>query len=246
LNAAKTQEQPNRTFRFGNSEVPVFLAHVGHTGLKKVYRVKQKVNSNESLNLNTQGENLIFANDKKQQQSTDSNSGARTGGHKLEKGLSPIVEVSKLTGQNTKPKDDVPTSFNRINQHASKVISKSKKMMWVPKGSTPIKVELITRTSTARLTLKSEPHMTSKVLLSKHTNKKVDHWDHDQTWSSRRQPRSHRIASGHQDHWRPHHQFPSFNAPMYRQGDSHLAVFTCFPWFGYSPWIHYDESLYSI
>jgi hypothetical protein len=31
LNAAKTQEQPNRTFWFGNMEVPVFLAQVGYT-----------------------------------------------------------------------------------------------------------------------------------------------------------------------------------------------------------------------
>jgi hypothetical protein len=77
--------------------------------------VKHKANSNESLNLNTQDEKLIFANNKKQQQSTDSNSGARTGGHEVEKGLCPIVAVSKLTGQNTKPKDNVPTSFNRIN-----------------------------------------------------------------------------------------------------------------------------------
>jgi hypothetical protein len=46
--------------------------------------------------------------------------------------------------------------------------------MWVFKGSTPIKAELITQTSTAKTTLESESHMTSKVLLSKHTNKKVD------------------------------------------------------------------------
>jgi hypothetical protein len=150
--------------------------------------VKHKTNSNESLNLNTQDEKLIFPNNKKQQQSTDSNSGVRTGGHELEKGLSPIVAVSKLTGQNTKTKDDVPILFNRINRHASKAIGKSKKMMWAPKGSTPIKAKLITRTSTARTTLKLEPHMTSKVLLSKHTNKKVDPWSHDWTWSSRRQP----------------------------------------------------------
>jgi hypothetical protein len=91
--------------------------------------VKHKTNSNESLNLNTQDEKLIFPNNKKQQQSTDSNSGVRTGGHELEKGLSPIVAVSKLTGQNTKTKDDVPISFNRINRHASKAIGKSKKMM---------------------------------------------------------------------------------------------------------------------
>jgi hypothetical protein len=48
--------------------------------------------------------------------------------------------------------------------------------MWVSKGSTPIKAELITQMSTARPTLESEPHMTSKVLLSKHTNKKTDPW----------------------------------------------------------------------
>jgi hypothetical protein len=85
-----------------------------------------------------------------------------------------MVSAKASTGQNAKPKDDVPTSFSRITWHASKVIGKSKKMMWVPKGSTPIKAELITQTSTARTTLKSEPHMTSKVLLSKHTNKKAD------------------------------------------------------------------------
>jgi hypothetical protein len=130
----------------------------------------------------------IFANNKKQQQSIGSNSGARTGGHELEKRLSLVVAVSKLTGQNTKPKNDIPTSFNRIKEHANKAIGKSKKMMWVPKGGTPIKAELITRTSTTRTILKSEPHMTSKVLLSKHTNKKADPWSHDRTWSSRRQP----------------------------------------------------------
>jgi hypothetical protein len=42
--------------------------------------VKHKTNSNESLNLNTQDKKPIFANNKKQQQSTDSNSSARTGG----------------------------------------------------------------------------------------------------------------------------------------------------------------------
>jgi hypothetical protein len=136
--------------------------------------VKHKANSNESLNLNTQDEKPLFANNEKQQQLTNSNSSARTGGHELEKGLSPIVSISKLTSQNTKSKDDVPTSFNRINRHASKVVGKSKKMMWVPKCSTPIKTELITRTLTARNTLKLEPHMTSKVLMSKHTNKKAD------------------------------------------------------------------------
>jgi hypothetical protein len=31
LNTAKTQEQPNRIFRFENLEVPVFSARVGHT-----------------------------------------------------------------------------------------------------------------------------------------------------------------------------------------------------------------------
>jgi hypothetical protein len=45
-----------------------------------VYRVKKKANSNESLNLDAQDEKSIFANNKKQQQSTDSNLGARTGG----------------------------------------------------------------------------------------------------------------------------------------------------------------------
>jgi hypothetical protein len=75
-----------------------------------------------------------------------------------------MVTANEPTGQNAKPKDDVPTSFNRITRHASKVVGKSKKMIWVPKDSTPIKIELITRTSTARTTLKSEPHMTSKVL----------------------------------------------------------------------------------
>jgi hypothetical protein len=190
--------------------------------------VKHKANSNESLNLNTQDEKSIFANNKKKQQSANSNSGARTRGHELEKGLSSIVAVSKLTGQNTKPKDDVPISFNKINRHASKALGKSKKMMWVPKGSTPIKVELITQTSTTRTTLKLEPHMTSKVLLSKHMNKKADPWSHGRTWSSRRQPQGQKIASGHQDHWRPHHQFPSFNMAMYGQGDSHLGMFLVF------------------
>jgi hypothetical protein len=111
------------------------------------------------------------------------------------------VAVSKLTGKNTKPKDNVPTPFNRINRHASKVVGKSKKMMWVPKDSAPIKAELITWTSTDRPTMKSEPHMTSKVLLSKHINKKADPWSHDQTWSSRRQPQGQKIVSGHHDHW---------------------------------------------
>jgi hypothetical protein len=131
----------------------------------------------------------MFANDKKQQKLADSNSGAMGGGgHELEKGFSPIVAGSKLTGQNTKPKDDVPTSSNRINRHASKAIGKSKKVMWVPKGSAPIKAKLITRTSTTRTTLKSEPHRTSKVFLSKHMNKKADPWSRDRTWSSQRQP----------------------------------------------------------
>jgi hypothetical protein len=56
-----------------------------------VYRVKKKVNSNESLNLDAQDEKPIFANNKKQQQSTDSNLDARTGGHELEKELSLVV-----------------------------------------------------------------------------------------------------------------------------------------------------------
>jgi hypothetical protein len=77
--------------------------------------VKHKANSSESLNLNIQDEKPIFANNKKQQQSADSNLGARTGGYELENGLSPIVTVSKLTGQNTKLKDDVSISFNRTN-----------------------------------------------------------------------------------------------------------------------------------
>jgi hypothetical protein len=116
----------------------------------------------------------MFANDKKQQQSAGINLGARTKGHELENELSPIVSTNKPTDQNAKPKDDVPTSFDRITRHASKVVGISKKMIWVPKGSTPIKVELVTQTSTTRTKLKSEPNMTSKVLLSKHTNKKVD------------------------------------------------------------------------
>jgi hypothetical protein len=98
--------------------------------------------------------------------------------HELEKELFLIVSANKATGQNAKPKDDVPISLNRITRHASKAVGKSKKIMWVPKGSTPIKVEVITQTSTARTTLKSEPHMIYKVLLFKHTNKKVDPWDH--------------------------------------------------------------------
>jgi hypothetical protein len=160
-------------FQFRKSDVPIFLARVGHTKLKRVYRVRQKVNSNEGFNLNTPDEKLMCANDKEQQQSAGINSGAKTGGHELEKELSPIVAASNPTDQNTKPKDDVPTSFNGIIRHAIKAIDKSKKMMWIPKGSTLIKVELIIWTSTARPTLKSEPHMASKILLSKHT-KKVD------------------------------------------------------------------------
>jgi hypothetical protein len=73
--------------------------------------------------------------------------------------------------------------------------------MWAPKCNTPIKAELITQTSIARPTLKLEPHMASKVLLSNHTNKKVDPCSYDRTWSSRRQPRGQKIASGYQDHW---------------------------------------------
>jgi hypothetical protein len=88
-NVAKTQEQPNRTVWFGNLDVLVFPARVGHTGLKRVHRVKQKANSNESLNLNTQGEKPIFANDKKQQQLADSNSCARTGGMSKRKDYPP-------------------------------------------------------------------------------------------------------------------------------------------------------------
>jgi hypothetical protein len=174
LNTAKTQEQINWIVQFGNPEVLVFLARVGHTGLKMVYRVKQKANSNESSNLDAQDEKSMFANDKKQQKSTDGNPGAGTGGHGLGKELPLIVLANKSTGPNAKSKDDVPTSFNRITRHVSKVVGRRKKKMWVPKGSTPIKAELITRTSIARPTLKLEPRMTSKVLPSKHTNKKAD------------------------------------------------------------------------
>jgi hypothetical protein len=92
--------------------------------------------------------------------------------HELKKELSHIVSANRPTGKNAKSKDDVPTSFNRITRHASKVVGKRKKIMLVPKGSTPNKAELITRTSTTMTTLKSELHMTFKVLLSKHTNKK--------------------------------------------------------------------------
>jgi hypothetical protein len=80
LNAGKTQEQTIRTFWFGNLEVPVFPARDGHIGLKKVYHVKQKANSNEGFNLDAQDEKAKFANDKKQQKLDDSNSGARIGG----------------------------------------------------------------------------------------------------------------------------------------------------------------------
>jgi hypothetical protein len=80
LNAVKTQEQPNRTIWFRNSEVSVFPARVGHTGLKKAYHPKQKVNSNEGSNLEAQNEKPMFANDKKQQKLADGNLGARTGG----------------------------------------------------------------------------------------------------------------------------------------------------------------------
>jgi hypothetical protein len=89
MNAAKTQEQPNRTVRFGNTEVLVFPARVGHTGLKKAYRPKQKANLNEGSNLDKHNEKPTFSNDKKQQQSTDGNSGGRTGGHELGKELPP-------------------------------------------------------------------------------------------------------------------------------------------------------------
>jgi hypothetical protein len=80
LNVVKTQEQSNRTFRFENPEVQVFLAQVSHTTMKKVYHAKQKANSNEGSNLDVQDEKLMFANDKKQQKLADGNSGARTGG----------------------------------------------------------------------------------------------------------------------------------------------------------------------
>jgi hypothetical protein len=143
--------------------------------------VKQKANSNESLNLNTHDEKPIFVNDKKQQQSANSNSSGRIRGNELEKGLSHTVSANKPTDPNAKSKDDVSTSFNRITRHASKVIGRRKKMMWVSKGSTPIEAELITQTSAVGPTLKLEPHMTSK---SKHTNKKVDPCSHDRTWSS--------------------------------------------------------------
>jgi hypothetical protein len=102
----------------------------------------------------------------------------------VRKRITPILSANKPTGQNAKPKDDVPMSFNRIVRHASKAVDKSKKAMWVPKGSTLIKAKVITWTSTARTTLKLEPHMTSKVLMFKHMNKKVNPWGHDRTLSS--------------------------------------------------------------
>jgi hypothetical protein len=63
-------------------------------GPKKDYHSKQKVNSNEGSNLDAQNEKLMFANDKKKQQLSDGNSGARTGGHELGKELSPIVHLA--------------------------------------------------------------------------------------------------------------------------------------------------------
>jgi hypothetical protein len=51
--------------------------------------------------------------------------------------------------------------------------------MWVPKGSAPIKIELITQRSTSRPTLKSEPQVASKILLCKHINEKADPWSYD-------------------------------------------------------------------
>jgi hypothetical protein len=134
LNAAKTQEQPNWTVRFGNPEVPVFPARVGYTGLKKAYRPKQKTNLNEGSNLDEQNEKPMFVNDRKQQNSADCNSGARIGGHELGKELFPIVSYNKAVGPNAKQKDDVPTSFNRIIWNASKAIGRRNKMIWVPKG----------------------------------------------------------------------------------------------------------------
>jgi hypothetical protein len=77
--------------------------------------MKQKANSNEGSNLDSQNEKSMFANNKKQQKLADGNSGARTKGHELGKELSPIVLVNKSTGPNAKPQDDVPTSFNRIS-----------------------------------------------------------------------------------------------------------------------------------
>jgi hypothetical protein len=43
-------------------------------------------------------------------------------GHELEIELSPIVSANRPTGQNVKPKDNVPTLFNRIIRHVSKVL----------------------------------------------------------------------------------------------------------------------------
>jgi hypothetical protein len=80
LNAVKTQKLPNWAVQFGKPEVPIFLARVSHTGLKKVYCVKQKANSNEGSNMDTQDEKLMFTNDKKQQKSVNGNLGARTRG----------------------------------------------------------------------------------------------------------------------------------------------------------------------
>jgi hypothetical protein len=114
---------------FGNPEVPVFPARVGHTSLKKAYRPKQKANSNEGSNLDAQNEKLIFVNDKKQQQWADGNLGAGTRGHELGKELSPIVLANKPNGPKAKPKDDIPTSLNRITRHASKVVGRREKMM---------------------------------------------------------------------------------------------------------------------
>jgi hypothetical protein len=80
-----SQEQPNQKscsenqkFRFGNPEVLVFPTWVSHIELKRVYHVKQKPNSNEGLNQNTQDGKMICENDNKQQQSTDINLGPRT------------------------------------------------------------------------------------------------------------------------------------------------------------------------
>jgi hypothetical protein len=94
-----------------------------------------------------------------------------------------MIWVSK-TSQDIKPKDGIPTSSTRITQHASRALVKSKKMIWIPKGGIPNKAELIAWASTARPTLKSDPHMASKMLLAKHTNKMSDPWSYDRTWSS--------------------------------------------------------------
>jgi hypothetical protein len=95
-NAVKTQEQPNRIVQFGNLEVLVFPARVGHTGMKKAYRPKQKANSNEGSNLDAHNEKSMFANDRKQENSAIGNSGARTGGHELGNELFPIVVIQVL------------------------------------------------------------------------------------------------------------------------------------------------------